>query len=177
MMRADPRRLIAATEQLLPAVIRERPGTCPLGPSVDGEFLPQDPIDAMAAGRAHPIPLVVGSNADEATLIMRMLRYAPSLPAYIMPVTETGIEAILAHIDTESRAQLVAAYPGYPKPLARRQMGQDSVLTQAVWRIAEAHGQHQPTYVYRYDYAPRTLRWLGLGASHGAELLRVLAPT
>jgi para-nitrobenzyl esterase len=27
--------------------------------------------------------------------------------------------------------------------------------------------------VYRYDYAPRTLRWSGLGATHATELLAV----
>ena len=32
---------------------------------------------------------------------------------------------------------------------------------------------HAPTYVYRYDYAPRTLRWSGLGATHATELLAV----
>ena len=30
-----------------------------------------------------------------------------------------------------------------------------------------------PTYLYRYDYAPRTLRWSGLGATHGTELFAV----
>jgi para-nitrobenzyl esterase len=28
-------------------------------------------------------------------------------------------------------------------------------------------------YLYRYDYAPRTLRWSGLGATHATELLAV----
>ncbi len=43
----------------------------------------------------------------------------------------------------------------------------------AAWQIAEAHGAHVPTYVYRYDYAPRTLHWSGSGATHAMELLAV----
>ncbi|MBO0866322.1 MAG: carboxylesterase family protein, partial [Mycobacterium sp.] len=43
----------------------------------------------------------------------------------------------------------------------------------AAWEIADAHGSHAPTYLYRYDYAPRVLRWSGLGATHATELLAV----
>jgi len=43
----------------------------------------------------------------------------------------------------------------------------------AAWQIAEAHSRHAPTYLYRYDYATRTLRWSGLGATHATELLAV----
>ncbi|EUA89896.1 carboxylesterase family protein [Mycobacterium ulcerans str. Harvey] len=32
---------------------------------------------------------------------------------------------------------------------------------------------HAPTYLYRYDYAPRTLRWSGFGATHATELFAV----
>ncbi|MEO8815810.1 MAG: carboxylesterase family protein, partial [Mycobacterium sp.] len=35
------------------------------------------------------------------------------------------------------------------------------------------HGTHAPTYVYRYDFAPRMLRWAGLGATHATELFAV----
>ena len=43
----------------------------------------------------------------------------------------------------------------------------------AAWQIAEAHTKLAPTYVYRYDFAPRTLHWAGLGATHATELLAV----
>ena len=46
-------------------------------------------------------------------------------------------------------------------------------FSSAAWQIAEAHGSYAPTYLYRYDYAPRTLRWSGLGATHATELLAV----
>ena len=72
-----------------------------------------------------------------------------------------------------ARERITAAYPGYPRPAACVQLGGDFAFGTAAWQIAEAHGQHAPTYVYRYDYAPRTLHWSGLGATHATELLAV----
>ena len=52
-------------------------------------------------------------------------------------------------------------------------LGGDFAFGTAAWQIAEAHCEHAPTYVYRYDYAPRTLHWSGLGATHATELFAV----
>ena len=41
-------------------------------------------------------------------------------------------------------------------------------VLELAWQIAEAHATHARTYAYRYDYAPRTLQWTGLGATHAA---------
>ena len=60
-----------------------------------------------------------------------------------------------------------------PSSAACVQLGGDFAFASATWQIAEAHSRHAPTYVYRYDYAPRTLHWAGLGATHAMELLAV----
>ena len=83
------------------------------------------------------------------------------------------IEMLLADADAEVRDRITAAYPGYPSPSACVRLGGDFAFGTAAWQIAEAHGRHAPTYVYRYDYAPRTLHWSGLGATHATELLAV----
>jgi para-nitrobenzyl esterase len=51
------------------------------------------------------------------------------------------------------------------------QLGADLCFNSAAWRIAESHNRYAPTYAYRYDYSPRPLRWLGLGATHTTDLL------
>jgi para-nitrobenzyl esterase len=173
LKQAEPARLLAATDQLMSAVMRERPGTFPLAPSIDGDVLPCDPVEAMAQGRAHPIPLVIGSNADEGTLVARVLGHVPTPLRFAMPLTESGIETMLAGTEATLRTAILSAYPGFPAPEVCGRMWQDRILTEAVWRIADAHGRHHPTYVYRHDYAPRPLHWLGLGATHGVELLAV----
>ena len=119
----------------------------------------------MKKGEAHRVPLIVGTNADEGKLFTRFMK--------LLPTTEHAIERLLAFAEPETRDRITAAYPGYPHPEACVQLGGDFAFGTAAWQIAEAHGAHAPTYVYRYDYAPRTLHWSGLGATHGMELLAV----
>src|SRR6201996_7742946 len=81
------------------------------------------------------------------------------------------IEELLADAGPDARERITAAYPGYPSASACIQLGGDFAFSSAAWQLAEAHSSHAPTYLYRYDYAPRTLRWSGLGAAHATELL------
>ena len=83
------------------------------------------------------------------------------------------IEELLADTEPAARERITAAYPDYPDPSACIQLGGDFAFSSAAWQIAEAHSKHAPTYLYRYDYAPRTLRWSGLGATHATELFAV----
>jgi para-nitrobenzyl esterase len=83
------------------------------------------------------------------------------------------IERLLAETEPVERERITAAYPGYPDQAACIQFGGDFAFGSAAWAIAEAHSRHAPTYLYRYDYATRTLRWSGLGATHATELLAV----
>jgi para-nitrobenzyl esterase len=119
----------------------------------------------MRAGTAHRIPLIVGTNAEEGRLFTRFLK--------LLPTTEHAIERVLAHAPAEVRERVLAAYPHYPDPKACIEFGGDMIFSTAVWQIADAHAQLAPTYVYRYDYAPRTLHWTGFGATHATELLAV----
>ena len=91
----------------------------------------------------------------------------------MMPMTQPVIEQMLADIDPAARERITAAYPDYPGPDACVRLGADMCFGSAAWRIAEAHSKHAPTWLYRYDYAPRTLNWTGLGATHATELLAV----
>jgi para-nitrobenzyl esterase len=119
----------------------------------------------MRDGKAHQVPLIVGTNAEEAQLFTRFLP--------LLPMTQPMIERLLADADAERRDRITSAYRGYPASSACVQLGGDFAFGTAAWQVAEAHGRHAPTYVYRYDYAPRTLRWSGLGATHATELLAV----
>ncbi|MGV0790923.1 carboxylesterase/lipase family protein [Mycolicibacterium sp. XJ1819] len=165
VMAARPSELVSAFERLLKLGQREMLGAFAAGPTSDTEYLPLDPVDAMRAGKAHRVPLIVGSNAEEARLFGRFLK--------LLPMTEPMIERLLADAEPDVRARITSAYPGYPDPAACIQFGGDFAFGSAVWQIAEAHSRHVPTYLYRYDYAPRTLRWSGMGATHATELLAV----
>jgi len=141
------------------------PGSFGIGPAVDGSYLPANPVAAMAQGGAHPVPLIIGNNADEGRLFARFLDH--------LPTNERRIEKLLANMEATAGQQIRAAYPGYPDPAACLALGGDFAFASMAWQIAEAHSRHAPTYLYRYDYSPRTLSWAGIGASHATELLAV----
>jgi len=165
VMRAEPRHLVKALDRLLAQSVSELAGSFAIGPTVDGDYLPHDPVEAMTRGAAHPVPVIVGTNAEEGRLFTRWLK--------MMPMTPPVIEAMLADLDPLTRDRIRAAYPDYPHPDACVRLGADMCFSSAAWHIAEAHSKHAPTWRYRYDYAPRTLTWAGLGATHAMELLAV----
>ncbi|GAA1669647.1 carboxylic ester hydrolase [Mycolicibacterium murale] len=157
--------LVNAMDGLIAQGSQEMLGAFPAGPTHGDEYLPVEPLEAMRRGSAHRVPLIVGTNAEEARLFTRFLK--------LLPTTEPMIEALLAEAGPDARARITAAYPDYPRPAACVQLGGDFAFASAAWDIAEAHSRHAPTYLYRYDYAPRTLKWSGLGATHATELLAV----
>ncbi|MGX9791738.1 carboxylesterase/lipase family protein [Mycobacterium sp. MMS18-G62] len=165
IMTARPAELVEAFDQLIIHGQRDMLGAFAAGPTSGTDYLPLDPVLAMSSGKAHRVPLIVGTNAEEGRLFTRFLK--------LLPMTEPMIERLLAEAEPTERERITAAYPNYPHPDACIQLGGDFAFGSAVWQIAEAHSQHAPTYLYRYDYAPRMLQWSGLGATHATELFAV----
>jgi para-nitrobenzyl esterase len=165
LMRASATQLVEAQHRLIDQGMQKRLGAFPIGPVFGDDMLPLDPVEAMRSGRAHPVPLIVGTNAEEGRLFTRFLP--------MLPTNESMVEELLADAEPGARQRITAAYPDYPASSACIQLGGDFAFSSAAWQIAEAHGDHAPTYLYRYDYAPRTLRWSGFGATHATELFAV----
>jgi para-nitrobenzyl esterase len=165
LMQASPDRLVDALDALIADTGHDALGAFPVGPAYGDDYLPLDPVEAMASGTAHRVPLVIGNNAEEAKLFTRVLK--------LLPTSEPLIEALLAGAGQDARDRITAAYPGYPGSAACVRLCGDFAFNSAAWQMADAHSRYAPTYLYRYDYAPRTLNWSGLGATHGTELLAV----
>lgn len=165
LMQASSAQLVETQHRLIDQGMESRLGAFPIGPVIGDDCLPEDPVEAMQSGRAHRVPLIVGTNAEEGRLFTRFLR--------MLPTNESMIEELLADAEPAARERITAAYPGYPSSSACIQLGGDFAFSSAAWQIAEAHSSHSSTYLYRYDYAPRMLRWSGLGATHATELLAV----
>lgn len=165
LMTAEPADLVRAMDGVLKHSLESMLGASAVGPTWGDDYLPLEPFDAMRKGTAHRVPLIVGTNAEEGRLFTRFLK--------LLPTTEHAIERVLAHTPAEVRERILAAYPHYPHPKACVEFGGDMIFSTAAWQIADAHAKLAPTYVYRYDYAPRTLHWTGFGATHATELLAV----
>lgn len=165
LMQVPAAQLVETQHRLIDQGLQKRLGAFPIGPVVGDDYLPVDPIEAMRSGQAHQVPLIVGTNAEEGRLFTRFLG--------MLPTNKAMIEELLADTEPAARERITAAYPNYPDPSACIQLGGDFAFSSAAWQIAEAHSKHAPTHLYRYDYAPRTLRWSGFGATHATELLAV----
>lgn len=165
LMQVSPTQLVETQHRLIEQGMESKLGAFPIGPVIGDDILPEDPVEAMQSGQAHRVPLIVGTNADEGRLFTRFLK--------MLPTNKSMIEELLADLEPAVRERITGAYPGYPSSEACIQLGGDFAFSSAAWQIAEAHSSHAPTYLYRYDYAPRMLRWSGLGATHATELLAV----
>ncbi|MCM6775129.1 carboxylesterase/lipase family protein [Nocardia sp. CDC159] len=154
-----------AVDRALDASLWNQPGSFPAAPVVDGDYLPRAPIDAIAGGSAHAVPLIIGTNRDEGTLFSRFDR--------TLPTTPQQLHKALARCGEDVESRIVAAYPGYPAAKVAIRMGGDFVFWRPTIALADGHSRYAPTYVYRFDYAPRAIRLAGFGATHALDLIPV----
>lgn len=139
------------------------PGTFCLAPVVDGIILPERPLDAFRAGRAHPVPLIIGTNDREGSIFRGRADVLPRSPARIGKLFD-GAPA-------ESHGAMQAAYPGLPLQRAGADFGGDFAFWYPSVTMGELHSRFAPVHFYRFDLAPRVLHLLGIDATHGLEML------
>ncbi len=125
------------------------------GPIVDGRLLPQSPITAFAKGQQIHVPLIIGVNSNEGSLI------AGSPPATIL--AEAKPDELAA-----GKAYYGAAAPD-DAALARKLWGDVTFTAPARW-IARQASASQPAWLYQFDYVPERWRKTHDGVSHGYEI-------
>ncbi len=131
------------------------------------DLLPRHPIEAARAGAVARVPLIIGTNKNEASM------FARDKPP-MLPTTPANIDEFFTRLGPRARARVLAAYPGYPRSRrALEAIGADAMFVAPAWAFADAYSAHAPTHVYRFDYTPWTLRALGLGAAHGSEVVHI----
>jgi para-nitrobenzyl esterase len=130
------------------------------------ELLPRHPIEAARAGALSRVPLIIGTNSNEASM------FAWAKPP-MLPTTPAAIDTYLERFPFPTRARLLRAYPDYPRRRALIAFGSDVMFGGPAWAFADAYSAAAPTYVYRFDYVGASLRALGLGATHGSEIVHV----
>lgn len=165
LISATPVELWQASRRVTGKTMSTQPGLSPFGPTVDGDYLPQHPIDAFTDGNTHRLPLIIGSNKREGTLFPRILDALPTNPE--------RIEKYFQATDPEAMERILAHYPGYPDREAAIDFGGDAVLWAPTMELASAAAPLAPTYMYRFDYAPRAMKLAKLEATHMFELVAV----
>lgn len=165
--------LVRAGMVVYSAVPADSPGTLAFAPVIDGTLLPEAPTDVLASGRGLPVPLLIGTNRDEASFFSRM-------KSPLMPVTEDRILKMFADMRAErpdvpipDRAQVLQAYEGVRQRAVGSGVARDIAFRLPTIWVAEGHSAAADVWLYRFDHATRALDALGIGATHGAELAYV----
>jgi para-nitrobenzyl esterase len=136
-------------------------------PVIDPYVLPISPYEAFASGRQNDVPLLLGSNADEARSLTDV----------------TGVKAATFASDIEHSfgqlpAPLIAAYPHATDEEARQarlDLERDLRFSWDMWawaRLQAGNGQ-SPVYYYSFRQKPPFAAgsvYEGWGASHFSEL-------
>ncbi len=116
----------------------------PLLPVIDGAVLPALPQDAVAAGSARGIPLLIGTNRDEYGLY-RLLDGGIFTAEHLRWYVERGL-------DGGTFADAVALYGGSDSA-ALDAMETDRFFRAPAVALAERQARWSDVYVYRLDWA------------------------
>lgn len=160
--RATPHQIVAATAKLFLRTPDDVPGSIFLSPVIDGDLLPERPLDAFKAGRAHAVPLLIGTNDREGSVFTGRRD--------ILATTPLRIRTIFANTKKKARKAITAQYPGLPARRAALDFGGDMAFWYPTVKVAERHALHARVLFYRFDIAPRLLKVAGVDAFHGLDL-------
>lgn len=140
------------------------------GPLVDGRGLPAHPAEAFTAGAAADVPLLIGYNQTEGTLLVHLTE----LPA-LAKLDEAGLRARLAPM---VKGNLEKVIDGYRRNYPDAAPG-DLLLyieTAHIYGIEsirmadlKSRGSASPVYMYLFNWRGRALNGQ-LKAAHGLEV-------
>jgi para-nitrobenzyl esterase len=162
--------LVAASAHVFDHVPSTTPGTLAFAPTVDGDLVPDYPVQLAREGRSHPVPLLIGTNKDEAALF-RWMR------SPLLPISQKTIRAMFDQIAAEqpglqlpSEAEIGSAYAGVRTRVRGLHVARDVGFRMPTVWFAEGHSACAPVHLYRFDWTTPMLRLLRLGAAHATEL-------
>jgi para-nitrobenzyl esterase len=162
--------IVAASAHAFDHVPTTTPGTLAFAPIVDGDLVPDYPVKLAREGRSHPVPLIIGTNRDEAALFRWM-------KSPLMPIAPNTIREMFAEIATEqpglqlpTEAQIGSAYSGIREKALGLHVARDVGFRMPTLWFAEGHHTVAPVYLYRFDWTTPMLKLLRLGAAHATEL-------
>ncbi|MDF2823569.1 MAG: carboxylesterase, partial [Mycobacterium sp.] len=161
-----PQRRLRRAAGLLQSHSAATSPTLAYGLTYGTELLPRHPIDAARLGAVSGVPLIIGTNSHEASM------FAWTKPP-MLPTTPASVDAFFERIAPHARAEVLQTYPGFPRRRALIDIGSDVMFGAPVWAFTDAYSAHAPTYVYRFEHTTWTLRALGLGATHGSEIVHI----
>lgn len=129
-------------------------GVGSVAPVIDGHLVTRDPGLKLAAGAFQHVPVLVGANSFEASVL-----------AAFGTTPEQAVAA--AKVDPDRYAAL------YPDGDASAAWGDAAFVAGARHVARSVANRNLPAYLYHFDYVPEVRRGKVPGAAHGADVLYV----
>ncbi|WP_213816651.1 carboxylesterase family protein [Glaciihabitans sp. dw_435] len=135
-------------------------------PTIDGAVLPATPAEIYAAGDQNDVPLLLGSNADEASL--SLLGGMDSDPA--------AYEAEIRDVYREDADTYLDLYPGDDpdqvlESRVRAETDRSMTSTMRAWGTTAAETGKSNVYMYFFTRIPPDPSLERFGVYHGAEVM------
>ena len=135
-----------------------------IGETVDGVFLTEPPMVSFARGRHARVAVIVGTNANESTILVRQLPVA----------TADQFEALVRKTYGGAAAALLTLYPSdgaTGTARAYRDLWTDAVFAAPARRTARAFSiSGLPVWRYAYTRVGGGMTGLAIGAFHASEI-------
>jgi para-nitrobenzyl esterase len=125
--------------------------------TIDGHLLKEPPLTAFAAGRAAHIPLIIGTNSEESSLL------GP----------DARTEGLFPKLSKDDQGQLTRLYGSLApndSALARLEFRDGHFASEARWIATKVSATGAPAYLYRFEYVLGVLQSRRAGAFHGSEI-------
>ena len=161
-----PQRQLRRTAGILQLKSTQTTPTLAYGLTHGTELLPLHPVEAARRGALAQVPLIIGTNSHEASM------FAWTKPP-MLPTTRASIDNYFSRVAPHAKQRVLQAYPEYPRRSALVAIGSDAMFGGPTWAFADAYSEHAPTQMYRFDHFGISLRMLGLGATHGSEIVHI----
>ncbi|HEX8156201.1 MAG TPA: carboxylesterase family protein, partial [Solirubrobacteraceae bacterium] len=142
---------------------------------VDGEVLKQSIGTAFASGQFNRVPMINGTNHDEARLFAAVSELQGA------PITAANYQAAIAStlgVSANAAAVIATQYPlsAYPSPaLAFSAVGTDAIFACPALTLDQLASKFVPTFAYEFSDASAPQRFLPpvsfpYGAAHASEI-------
>ncbi len=130
--------------------------TQPTGRVIDGRLLPETPAQAFARGHAHDVPLLIGSNSWEASLIAGYARTPAGAAAFLARQPE-ALKAAYAGLGLDATGEAYAIFTDVAMGAPAR------------WYARKA-APGAPSWLYYFSFVPAANRDKLPGSAHASEI-------
>ncbi|MBR3868156.1 MAG: carboxylesterase/lipase family protein [Clostridia bacterium] len=156
----DAKKLVSKNGKLDVDVALKYGINCTFNPVIDGEFLVCHPSQAAAENTDKKI--LAGCTENEASLFFFFI--IP--PLTLIPIVQN---LVTPNYDDSFKSAVIKGM-SYPSTKAFIELGTERMYRYPLTTLADNYSETTDVYTYRYDYQPRLVKFVNLGAFHITDI-------